>query len=123
MSNTKRPTTARKHTRATEASRAAELEQGCTIWVEGVAYTVRIGDLTSMDAANLRRETGMSFMGLMKALQTDADIDLVAALVWLRRRMDGEHLLTYQTVAESIGYDADIDVTDPDEGDDDAGEA
>lgn len=119
----KRPSLARKQTRGSEAARKAELDQGCTVWVEGVAYTVRLGDLTSMDAANLRREVGMSFMGLMRALQADADIDLIAALVWLRRRMDGEQLLSYQTVAESIGYDADIDVTEPTAEDEDAGEA
>jgi hypothetical protein len=110
MSNAKRPTLERKVTRASESKRKDELNLGLSISVDGTVYTVRQGDLTSLDTMALRRETGYSFMGLLKAFQADPDIDLIAALVWLARRIDGEQMLAYADVASEIGYDVDIDV-------------
>lgn len=110
MSNTKRPALERKVTRASESKRNAELDMGLSISVDGKVYTVRQGDLTSLDTMALRRETGYSFMGLLKAFQADPDIDLIAALVWLSRRIDGEVMLGYGEVAGEIGYDVEIDV-------------
>ena len=105
-----RPPLQRKVTRASESKRNAELDMGLSISVDGKVYTVRQGDLTSLDTMALRRETGFSFMGLLKAFQQDPDIDLIAALVWLSRRTDGEVMLSYGEVAAEIGYDVDIDV-------------
>jgi hypothetical protein len=106
----RRPSAARRNTKATEKQRDAEMDLGIKILVDGTEYTVRQGDLTSLDTMSLRRETGMSFAGLMAAFQKDPDIDLVAALVWLSRRIDGEMMLSYADVAGEIGYDVDIDV-------------
>ena len=117
MSNTKRPTLQKRTTRATETARKAELDAGIAVMVDGTRYAVRMGDLTSMDAANLRRATGFSFRGLMMAASKDPDIDIVAAIVWLSRRIDGELMLDYETVAQEIGYDAEVDLADV--GDDD----
>ena len=110
MSNTQRPALQRKHTRTTETKRNDELDQGLTVSVDGKQYSVRAGDLTSMDTMALRRETGFSFIGLMRAVQTDPDIDLIAALVWLSRRIDGERMLSYESVASEIDYDVEVDV-------------
>lgn len=110
MSNTKRPALARKHTRASEAKRESELNLGLTITVDGEDYTVRQGDLTSLDVMALRRETGFSFRSLLESFQRDPDVDLVAILVWLARRIDGEVMLSYAQVATEIGYDVEIDV-------------
>ncbi|HUF98855.1 MAG TPA: hypothetical protein VMM60_12070 [Ilumatobacter sp.] len=112
MSNTKRPSTTRKVTRKTEEKRDEALSQGVSIAYDGKVYTVRAGDLTGLDSAALRRECGYSFAGLLKALTKDPDIDLIAALVWLSRRTDGEKLLSYDEVAAEIGYDSDIEVVD-----------
>lgn len=110
MTATTRPPLQRKVTRASESKRNAELDMGLSISVDGKVYTVRQGDLTSLDTMALRRETGYSFMGLLKAFQADPDIDLIAALVWLSRRIDGEVMLGYGEVAGEIGYDVEIDV-------------
>ena len=110
MSNAKRPTAQRRHTRATDQARDAELDQGLSITVDGRTHTVRMGDLTALDAQALRRECGYSFMGLMRAFEADPDVDLVAAVVWLARRLEGERLLAYTEVASEIGYDVDIDL-------------
>lgn len=120
MSN--RPNLQRKHTRSTEAKRDSEMDVGVTIIVDGVDYTVRQGDLTSLDTMALRRETGFSFRSLLASLQQDPDVDLIAALMWLSRRTDGEQLLSYADVARDVGYDIDVDVREP-EAEDDAGEA
>ena len=110
MSNGGRPSVQRKQTRSSEATRKSEQDLGISIRVDGTEYTVRHGDLTSLDTMALRRETGLSFMGLMQAFETQPDIDLIAALVWLSRRIDGERMLTYADVAREIGYDVDIEV-------------
>jgi hypothetical protein len=102
----------------TEAKRDEALNQGLSLTVDGRVYTVRAGDLTGMDAAALRREVGMSFMGLMKAMQSDPDVDLIAALMWLSRRIEGEKLLSYEEVAQEVGYDVDIDLADAEEPED-----
>ena len=110
MSNTKRPALQRKHTRTTEANRNEALDLGITVKVNGQEYTVRQGDLTSMDTMALRRETGFSFRSLLEAFRADPDIDLIAALMWLSRRVDGERMLSFEQVAIEIDYDADLDL-------------
>ncbi|MGH9460368.1 MAG: hypothetical protein ACRD1X_04070 [Vicinamibacteria bacterium] len=86
------------------------MEEGVSINVDGVDYTVRTGDLSALDAQALRKELGLSFIGLMKALQDDPDIDLIAGIVWLSRRVSGEPMLTYSEVAKDIGYDLEVKV-------------
>lgn len=110
MSNAGRPSIQRTHTRATDKKRDDANDIGINIKVDGVEYTVREGDMTSLDTMALRRETGMSFVGLMQAFISSPDIDLVAGLVWLSRRIAGEQMLSYAEVATQIGYDVDIEV-------------
>lgn len=102
----KRPNLARKVTPATEKSRNSMLDLGVKITYEGVVYEVRAGDLNALDSQALRRELGLSFMGLITSLSTDPDIDLIAGVVWLGRRTGGERSLSYAEVAEKMGYDA-----------------
>jgi len=99
----KRPPLARKHTPATEAKRNAVLDEGVRIVFEGETYEVRAGDLNAIDVRDLRKELGLSFMGLMRGLHEDADIDLLVGLIWLARRVRGENL-PYAAVAAEIGY-------------------
>ena len=110
MSNAGRPSLQRAHTRDTEKKRGDENDIGVSIKVDGEVYTVREGDMTSLDTMALRRETGMSFVGLMQAFMSSPDIDLVAGLVWLSRRIEGEQMLSFAEVATQIGYDVDIEV-------------
>lgn len=118
MSNTQRPTMTPRATRGSEKKRKEALDRGLSVKLNGQAYTVREGDLTSMDTMALRRETGLSFVALMQAFFTSPDIDLVAALVWLARRQAGETHLPFEVVASEIDYDSDVDVVDaPKDGD------
>lgn len=109
MSNT-RPSLNRKVTPKSEKARKEALESGVTLKIDGTQYTVRAGDLTALDARALRRELGLSFLGLMGALETDPDIDLIAGLMWLSRRVNGETTLAYDEVASDLDYAADYDI-------------
>lgn len=80
------------------------LDVGLSISFDGKSYTVRAGDLTAWDTRELRKQVGYSFHGLLAAFTEDPDIDLIAALVWLSKRVDGDRLTKYETVAEDIGY-------------------
>lgn len=117
MSNARRPSTQRKSTTKTEANRKAALDQGISIKFDSKTYTVRMGDLSANDTMALRRATGMSFMAILSLPPAQFDIDVIAAIVWLARRVDGEYGLEYETVATLVGYDSDIDVVDTPEDD------
>ncbi len=82
--------------------------------VDGVTYTLRVDEISALDAAALRRATGSSFAGVMRAAQEDADIDVVAALVWLARRQNGEEHLTFEAVAAELDYSTDLDFEEAD---------
>lgn len=109
MSNTKN-IVRKPPTKASQAERKKALSEGIAVKWDGREYAVRLGDLSSLDAQALRREVGLSFIGVMKALRTDPDIDLIAAVIWLRRRMDGEPMLPFEAVAAEINYDSDLDI-------------
>ena len=55
MSNVKRPSAARKHTRTTKAKADDALDQGYRIIIDGVAHEARLGDVTPEIARELRR--------------------------------------------------------------------
>lgn len=90
MSNTQRPSTARKVTRTTEKKREAALDMGLRVTMEGEVFEVRVGDVTSTMARELRARLGFGPMQLIKQTAIDPDIDLLSAFVWLARRIKGE---------------------------------
>lgn len=105
--------------RATERAKK-DRGAGVTIKVDGKRYSVFAGDLSALDTAVLRRALGLSFRGLLEAGQTDPDIDLLAGIVWLSRRVAGEITLRYEDVAADFDYDTDVALVDDDEADPDA---
>lgn len=113
MASGNRPSLERRDTRKSKKARQDELDMGVSVNVDGTVYTVTQGEMTSQLVMHLRRETGYSFRGLLVAAAKDPDIDVVAALVWLARRQSGELLLSFDEVAEDIGYDSDIDLVEP----------
>jgi hypothetical protein len=106
VSNAKRPTLQKANTRTSKAKQDAALDLGMTLTLDGKDYTVRTGDLTALDARELRRQVGMSFPQVIAGALSDAtDIDILAAIIWLARYVNGERALTYEDVAGEIGYD------------------
>lgn len=85
-----RPTTARKVTRTTETKRESELDQGLLISIDGEDFAVRLGDITSTLARELRAKLGFGPMQLIRQCSVDPDVDLLSAFVWLARRIAGE---------------------------------
>jgi hypothetical protein len=84
---------------------------GMQIEVDGRTYVVRESDLTPRLVADLRRETGFAgWIGLSSEAQRGFDLDVLAALVWLARRVDGE-TVQYDTVLDEMSYDTDLNIS------------
>lgn len=98
MTTTKntRPDLRRRVTRGTEQERKAREEAGLaiTIDVDGKLerYEVRLGDVTSEAAAELRRQTGYGVNSLIQAVASDPDVDYIAAFVFLARMLRGDEV-------------------------------
>lgn len=101
---TTRPTLAPKQTRASAAKKKAAMDSGISITIDERTYVVREGDITALDSRALRQEVGMTFPKIIAAMQDDPDLDLVAALVWLARRLEGERNLAFDDVASELNY-------------------
>lgn len=76
--------------------------------VDGVDYDLDFSDLTAIDAKDFRREVGTPLASVLTG-GVDADIDVIAGLVWLARRKH-QPSLTYTEVAQSISFTSDLDV-------------
>ena len=99
-----RNTPARRRAKATDSP-------GMQIEVDGQTYIVRESDLTPRDVAALRRETGFAgWMGLVTEAERGFDLDVLAALVWLARRIKGE-FVPYELVLDEMSYDGDVSVS------------
>jgi hypothetical protein len=64
------------------------LSQGYRLTIDGEVYQAQLGDVTPAIARELRKHTGYGFLGMLRALTTDADVDLVSAAVWVARRIE-----------------------------------
>ena len=113
MSNAKRPSTTRKVTRTSEENRENALDQGLRITMEGEVFEVRVGDITSAMAREVRTNLGFGPMQLIRQCAIDPDVDLLSAFVWLARRINGELVrfsdveVTYAQLL-SDGFDVDV---------------
>lgn len=108
MSNAKRPTLQKKQTRAASEKVDSALDMGAAFTIDGVEYKITTGDLSALDVRELRKQVGMSFPHLLALLfsDEDSDIDAIAAILWLARRVNGdEPNLTFDEVAAETGYD------------------
>ena len=110
-----RPSAARKHTRSTDAKAEAELDQGIRVTLDGEHYEVRLGDVTSTVTRELRAASGMSFNALMEYVTTDPDTDVIAAFIWLARRLRGERVELGEVVVtyrQLLGEEFDVSLPD-----------
>lgn len=82
---------------------------GLKIDLDGKSYVVRQSDISPHDVRALRKETGLSWAGLARELQSDPDIDLIAALIWLSRRIDGDEV-SYRSILDEVSYDSDLEI-------------
>jgi hypothetical protein len=78
---------------------------------EGKTYVIRETDLTPKLVAEIRRETGFAgWVGLAQETSRGFDLDVLAALVWLARRMQGE-IISYDAVLDGMNYDGDLKIS------------
>lgn len=103
----KRPSLNRKPSRKGKEAVDNALEMGVQFTIDGTVHKVVMGDLCALDVKALREQVGLSFPNLLgKIFSDDSDIDLIAAAVWLARRVNGgEPNLKYVDVAGEMGYD------------------
>ena len=106
-----RKATAKSKQRAA-VSKEEALSQGYRLTIEGETFEAQLGDVTPAIARELRKNTGYGFLGLLRAMSTDADVDLVSAAVWVARRVAGDLVafdeveVTYAAMlAEGFGVD------------------
>lgn len=121
-----RPSLQRVHTRTSEENRTAMLERGVRFAVGEQVYAVRLGDLSALDSLAFRKEVGIPFAQALSLAEADEfDVDLLAALMWMARRVAGERDLTFNEVASEVGYSDLFSVTaaEAETGDEDRPEA
>jgi len=99
---------------AKRAAAKAEAEQGHRVCldVDGTQYVIGAKDLTALDVKAMREQLGYTYAGLVRRAAADMDIDIVAAIVWLSRRINGETDLTYAAVAAVMSYETTYDFVD-----------
>lgn len=124
MSNTQRPSAARKDTRKTKENRQSALDQGVRITLDGEAYEVRLGDVTPSLARRFRLEYKAPFTDLLEELDGATDIDSIAGVVWMARLLRGDDV-SFDEI--DLGYgdidDLEVEVAEPEKVDADNPEA
>lgn len=116
-----RPSLNRKVTPRSEQGREEALNKGLAVSIDGRRYEVRVGEVSSKLARELRGYVGIGPLQLIASCATNPDIDLLAAFVWLARRCDGEVVAfddVTVTYGQMLGDGFDMDLPDGD-GDDD----
>lgn len=76
--------------------------------VDGAVYELDFSDLTAIDSKDFRREVGIPLSSVLSDKE-DADLDVIAGLVWLARRKV-ETALTYVEVASKLTLLTPMDV-------------
>lgn len=70
----------------------------------------QLNDLTPADTSAMRRQTGLSVAGTLKAFGSDGDLDLLVALMWLARRVEGDLTADFDQMLTEVGYGDTIEV-------------
>lgn len=107
MSNTKRPSLERKHTRKTVENKDAELDRGIALTdLDGVRLQVRIRDVRGSHDAKLVALIGLDFVGLLETMAKRQGLDLLAAACWFARLVNGRDPGDYNELLDEMGYEA-----------------
>jgi hypothetical protein len=82
---------------------AQQKRKALKITVHGIPYTLNFADLNPLDAADVRKATGLPLNAL---IDSDPDLDTIAVLYWLARRKAGDRRVTFAEISEELTYDA-----------------
>lgn len=106
MSNTRRPSAARQHTRTTEKAQDDQLDKGIRMTeVDGSTLTVRVRDVKGKHDAALVAACGLDFMGLLEKLNERQGLDLLAAALWFARLVNDREPGDLAELLEEFGYE------------------
>lgn len=75
--------------------------------VDGDEHVFTPDAVTARQVGECRRQVGRTVKALLDEVSTDADIDTLAAFVWLAKLQRGE-AATYTEVADALGYGTDF---------------
>lgn len=81
-----------------------ELGSFISVEVDGQKYLLAARDMTALDVRAMRQQVGYSFNTLIAHARGDMDVDVLAAVVWMCRRINGEPDLTYAEVAGQMSF-------------------
>lgn len=81
------------------------------VTVDDKQYDIDFSDLTAIDSKAFRHAVGIPLASVLANTQ-DGDLDVIAGLVWLHRRKNGEPSIAYDTVAASIKFTSTLDIGD-----------
>ena len=85
-------------------------DEAIRITVDGETWELDLMDANHVDRLELWRQSHLTIPMIIGAMQAgEADTFFVAALVFLARRQANQPA-TFDAIAESIGWDSDIDV-------------
>ena len=96
----------RKVTKRNEAKQDDDLDRGISfVDDDGTTLSVRVRDVKGKHDAALVAATGLDFMALLAALTIRQGLDLLAAVVWFGRLVNGRDAGTYAATLEDFGYE------------------
>lgn len=105
-----RPSTTRKHTRASEDKRTTELDESFGVRIDGKDFVLTPADITGVQEMRIRRETGYSVATLLHALQTSPGVDLIGIFVWIVEWTGNHSDATLEEVLGRYSYGSDVDI-------------
>lgn len=111
MSNTQRPSLAKKHTNASEAKRKAEQDESFGLRIDGEDYILTPADLNGLQEMRIRKETGYSVGTLLSEIQTAPGVDLLGIFMWVCNMSQGK-ADDLNAILEGISHASDVEVLD-----------
>lgn len=88
-----------------QKKRDAELDRGLAFTDDdGTRLVVRIRDVKGSHDKALREAVGCDFMGLLQEFSKRQGSDLLAAVIWFGRLVNGRDAGTYEQVLDEVGY-------------------
>ena len=109
MSNTQRPTLAKKHTNSSEAKRKAAQDESFGICIDGVDYILTPSDVTGIQEMQIRRESGYSVTSLIREISLEPGVDHLGIFMWVCDLTQGKPADLIKSL-ESVSMASDVEI-------------
>ena len=111
MSNTQRPTIAKKHTNSSEAKRKQELDESFGIRIDGVDYILTPADVTGLQEMRIRKESGYSVTSLIRELSIEPGVDHLGIFMWVCNLTQGKPA-DLEAILEGVSMASEVEIID-----------